>query len=374
MRVDRVELYLLDRPLPRPLVGRVTSGGRMHTLVAVVRTSDGLSGQGYGWAINETHASFIRGATETAAHFLLGRDPRRMERIWSEYGLLSNFVGSTGLATIGMSILDMALWDITCRAYGLPLWRVLGGHKDVAPMYLNIIDADPDGRASTEDLEAALDSGKDRGFTAFKTRLGVNAPTVDAERVRMLVERQGSGGHLAVDIAQRWSAADSRAACSAMDELGLRWIEDPAPYDDVAGLSDLVRRLNTPICTGENAYGLSGPQRVVTEIRSDLLMLDLQRCGGISGWRKAAALAEAHHVSVTTHTYPHIGIHLVCGTSNAPVGEYLPWWDELMGGPPIVVDGVATPDDEPGIGIRVDDELLRSATWSRSLADNTSKG
>ena len=326
MKITAIELYLFDIPLPNPLANPITSGATIATILAVVRTDKGITGQGYGWTIGAQRAKFITGATEVAAQFALGRDPTRMDAIWTDYEAFSNFVGTSGLATMGMSILDIAFWDIACRERNVPLWRMLGGHKD-------------------------------------KARMGLNAPLVDADRVRSLVDAMSGRGQLAIDIAQRWGTVESPKACYEMDDIGLMWIEDPLHQDNYEGMRNLVESLDTPICTGENAYGVRGPVRIMDEIGCPYVMLDLERCGGITGWRKAAAVAETRSVRMTTHVYPHIGVHLVAGTPSATIGEYLPWWDDLLGGPISVKDGYAVPGEAPGVGAEVAASWFPRAVW-----------
>ena len=367
MKITSVELYLFDIPLPNPLANPITSGASIATILAVVRTDKGITGQGYGWTIGSQRARFITGATEVAAQFALGRDPTRMDAIWSDYEAFSNFVGTSGLATMGMSILDIAFWDIACRAQNLPLWRMLGGHKDKARMYLNLISADASGKAPTDELHRAFEAGWASGYRDFKARMGLNPPMVDADRVRSLVESMDGKGQLAIDIAQRWGTVESAKACYEMDDIGLMWIEDPLHQDNYDGMRNLVESLDTPICTGENAYGVRGPVRIMDEIGCPYVMLDLERCGGITGWRKAAAVAETRSVRMTTHVYPHIGVHLVCGTPAATIGEYLPWWDDLLGGPIAVTDGYAVPGEAPGVGAEVASSWFPRAVWKNII-------
>lgn len=367
MKITGTDLYLFDTPLPSPLANPITSGASITTLLAVVHTDAGISGQGYGWTVGQQRAKFIAGATEVAAEFALGRDPTCMEGIWSAYEGFSNFVGTTGLATMGMSILDIAFWDIASRSLEVPLWRMLGGHKPKARMYMNLINSDTSGKAPVEVLKEASEQAWARGFRDFKCRIGLSEPKVDADRMRRLVAAANPAAKFSVDIAQRWSGPDALAGCAALDDIGLFWIEDPGHQDDIEGMRNIVSRSRTPICTGENAYALKDPTRIVEQIKPAYLMLDLERCGGITGWRKAAAVAQAHHIRMTTHVYSHVGVQIVCGTSNATIGEYLPWWDDLLGGPVEVVDGYATASEKPGIGAHFEERLFSKAYWRSSV-------
>lgn len=149
MKISAIDILLLDSPLPVPLANPLTSGASITTIVAHVHTDQGLSGQGTGWSIGMDRARMIAAVTEGVARFAMGRDATRIEALWSAWEGYSNFVGTSGLATMGMSILDIALWDIAGQSLGQPLWRMLGGHKDKARMYCNLIDSDPSGNAGT---------------------------------------------------------------------------------------------------------------------------------------------------------------------------------------------------------------------------------
>ena len=230
MKITAIELYLFDIPLPTPLANPITSGATIATILAVVRTDEGVTGQGYGWTVGAQRAKFITGATEVAARFSLGRDPTRMEAIWHDYEGFSNFVGTSGLATMGMSILDIAFWDIACRSLNVPLWKLLGGHKDKARMYLNMISADASGTASPDALHAAFEAGWSRGFREFKARMGLNPPKLDAGRVRALTEAMKGRGQLAIDIAQRWGTTESLAACIEIQAASTSSVEKRCPF------------------------------------------------------------------------------------------------------------------------------------------------
>ena len=365
MKITAIDLYTFDVPLPAPLANPLTSGSSIITILAVVHTDEGFTGQGYGWTIGTERARMIADATAGAARFALGRDPQRVDAVWSAWEAYSNFLGTSGLATMGMSILDIAFWDIRGKVQEQPLWLMLGGHKERGRIYHNLIDSDTSGQATTAELMHGFEKAWAAGFREFKCRLGINTPKIDVKRIADLVHAADPTARFAVDIAQRWPATDALWACQAMEPLDLFWIEDPGHQDDYAGLRKIVETVRTPICTGENAYGVRGATRVMDEIGTPYVMLDLMRCGGITGWQKAAAVAESRGIRMATHVYPHIGVHLVCGTASATQGEYLPWWDSLHGGPVQVKDGYAVAGMEPGVGASIEQkEFARGVLYA----------
>lgn len=351
-RIRAIHINLVSLPRARALVSHITSGVETCAIVCRIHTEEGIIGNSYGWSVGIDRATLIASVLQGVAPWFIGDDALHIEAAWDKFWRTSNFVGHSGLAMTAMSILDMALWDIRCKHVGLPLWRLLGGHKERAPMYSSqLMDSDPDGQANISDLARDAEQLVLRGFKILKVRMGVNTPAVDVPRIRALVNAIDGKAQIAVDFAQRWDARQSAAACAALDDLGLFWMEDPAPYDDVESIAHIGKSLRTPVTTGENLYYIYEAKRTLDAGGIRYLMLDLQRCGGITGWIKCGALAEAYNVTLTTHVYPDVGVQLVCGTRNCPQGEYLPWWDELYAEPIDFRDGFAYPRATPGIGV-----------------------
>lgn len=360
--IDHVELLLFEQTLLVPLANPITPGNEICTVVALVRTQDGATGIGYGWAIGKRRATMIAESTKWAAEFFVGQDERRTDALWENYLKILNFTGLSGLGVIGPSVLDIALWDLRAKRAELPLAKLLGGHKTAAPMYRNLISDDYTGTTDAGELADAVAAAVDEGHRAFKLRFGFLDVPSDVRRLESLLASVAGGTRFAVDVAQRWSAAEAVRGCDAVDDLGLFWLEDPVASWDLATHARLSERSATPICTGENAYLSREVQSLLNVAKPDVLMLDLQRCGGITGWLKSAALAEMRGVSLTPHTYPHVGIHLVAGTPAATVAEHITWWDELFGLIP-VADGEASVPTPPGVGLDAVIDRLGDASW-----------
>jgi L-alanine-DL-glutamate epimerase-like enolase superfamily enzyme len=141
VRITSVRVSVVDRAFG---AGRQTMGGpttmrfdgdRSCLIACEVRTDSGIVGNGYGWSIGSRRGRLIAESVRIAAELLIGWDCRRTEAAWEMYLGFSNFLGHSGVAMMGMSVLDMAMWDANCKALNMPLWLLLGGHKDAAPVY-----------------------------------------------------------------------------------------------------------------------------------------------------------------------------------------------------------------------------------------------
>src|SRR5260221_2006686 len=122
---------------------------------------------------------------------------------------------------------------------------------------------------------------------------------------------------LMVDFNQGLSLGDALLRCHALDHQGLYWLEEPVAYDNLAGYAQLARELTTPVQLGENFYGPRALAQAVAVGASDLVMPDLMRIGGVSGWLRAAAIAGAAGLPMSTHLYPEFSAHPMRGTETA---------------------------------------------------------
>src|SRR5262249_26838701 len=211
------------------------------------------------------------------------------------------------------------------RAAGRRLVGLLGGTLPPVPAYnSNGLGLIPPAAAGDEALELLAEGG----FTALKVRAGRDSPADDLAAVRRVREAAGAGVTLVVDYNQGLALGGALERCRALDAEGLAWIEEPLRYDDLDGHARLARDIATPVMLGENFYG---PRAMLAAIRAqacDLVMPDLMRIGGVTGWLQAAAIADACGIPMSSHLYPEVSRHLLRVT---PTPHGLAWPDP---GPP----------------------------------------
>src|SRR5262249_23694112 len=176
--------------------------------------------------------------------------------------------------------------------------------------------------------DEALELLAEGGFTALKVRVGRESPADDVAAVRRVREAAGDGVTLVADYNQGLAPGEALERCRALGAHGLAWIEEPRRYDDLDGHARLARDIATPVMLGENFYG---PRAMLAAIRAracDLVMPDLMRIGGVTGWLQAAAIADGFGLPVSSHPYPEGSGHPLPGTP-AP-----PWAGGAGPGPP----------------------------------------
>jgi mandelate racemase len=137
----------------------------------------------------------------------------------------------------------------------------------------------------------------------------------------------------------------------ALDAEGVFWLEEPVRHDDYAGAATLARALSTPIQIGENFSLPAAMQTAIDQSAADYVMPDLERIGGVTGWRRAADIAAAHRLPMSSHLFPEVSAHLLAATPTCHYLEYVDWANVLLEEPVTIVGGCAVVPERPGHGM-----------------------
>lgn len=271
-------------------------------------------------------------------------------RLQQQFRLL----GPQGLIGFAIAGIDIAAWDALSKAAGMPLVRLLGGELRPVPAYnscgLGIIGADG---AASEAQELAA------GYRAVKVRLGYPDVETDVAVVRAVREAVGNHTLLMSDYNQCLSVPEAIRRAQRLDEEGLYWIEEPTLADDYAGHAAISRQARTPVQIGENWWGPHDVNKSLSAGASDFGMADVVKIGGVSGWLRAAALAESNGLPLSSHIFPEISAHLLAVTPTCHWLEYVDWASPILREPLKIHNGQATPPDVPGIGLAWNENAVR---------------
>ena len=263
-------------------------------------------------------------------------------------------LGAKDVVGMALAGLDMAAWDALSRAQGVPLVRLLGGAPRAIPAYnscgLGLIGP---ARAAAEAESLAAP-----GFPAIKVRLGYADARADVEVVRAVRRSVGDGVLLMSDYNQGLSVAEARLRLHALRDEGLHWVEEPTLADDHAGHAEIRRKTALRIQMGENWWGPHEMSRCIATGASDLCMPDAMKIGGVTGWQRAAALADAAGLPMSSHLFPEVSAHLLAVTPTCDWLEYVDWAEPVLQQPLQVVAGQATMNDRPGSGIEWNEEAV----------------
>ena len=256
---------------------------------------------------------------------------------------------------IAVAGVDMAAWDALARAAGTPLCVLLGCSIGPVPAY------NSNGlwlRSPAELAEEAMQLRDEGGFHGLKLRLGRQRLADDIATVEAVREAVGSEMNLMVDFDQGLQFGEALERCHAIDDLGLAWLEEPVVYDNLEGYARLTADLRTPLQIGENFYG---PRALYTALQMkacDYVMPDFMRIGGVTGWRRAAAIAGAAGIPISTHLYPEVAAHVMRVSETAHWLEWQDWANPILQQPYEVKDGNLHIPDVPGVGLEWDEKAV----------------
>jgi L-alanine-DL-glutamate epimerase-like enolase superfamily enzyme len=321
-----------------------------HTLLVLVEVQGGgLSGLGYSYA-SYGSAYVIK---ELLADVVVGHDALSVEECWWSMVRAVRNVGRPGAVAMAISAVDAALWDLKARLLNLPLVTLLGSVRDAVPVYGS-------GGFITYDevrLSRHLSGWVEEGIPLVKMKIGRDAAE-DLRRIASARRAIGEQAQLFVDANGGYSVKQALAVADAIVDQGVTWFEEPVSSDDLNGLRLLRDRVPAPIdvAAGEYGFDLFYFRRMMEAQAVDVLQADASRCGGITGFLKAAVLCEAHPLPLSAHCAPSLHLHSCCAAEPVRHLEY--FYDHvrieqmLFEGAVKPVNGLLQPDrSRPGLGL-----------------------
>jgi galactonate dehydratase len=367
VKITRIET------LPLPM-------GYRDFLACRVHTDEGLVGIGEPYPVGPNEA--VAAVIADFEGWLLGRDPRDISGIWQHLYAHSRFPGGS-VVNAAISGIEHALWDISGKAAGVPVYRLLGGRcRERIRVYQSCGGATPEACA-----ESALRLVERYSYTALK--LSPHPPHAEAlpwpavvrgaaARLAAVGDAVGPDVEIGLDPHARiFEPAKALQMAEALRPYNPFFLEEPLRPENVAALVDFKRACPVPVATGEMLYTTFGFRELLVHGGADIIQPDVCICGGLLEMKKIAALAEAHYITVAPHnpTGPiatAVNVHFAAGTHNFLILEYHP--DD--GGPradvlrqPITLkDGYLELPEGPGLGVELNEEALperRIRNWRR---------
>jgi mandelate racemase len=342
---------LTARPVVAPLARPVrTASGEIPAaplLLIDIATREGVTGRAYLFGYTKVTLRALKALTEDLAPLLEGKSCAPQERA-AEFERTFRLLGRQGLLGMALSGIDMALWDALGRALGQPVAALLGGAPRPIPAYdsFGLIDLKEDARR----LERSLA----QGFRAIKIKLGGGDLARDVAIVRDVRSLIGEEVRLMVDYNQSLSAPEAVRRLQALRQYDLAWVEEPVPAEDLIGHAAVRASRLAPVQTGENWWFASDMAKAIQAGASDHAMPDIMKIGGVTGWQRAAALAEAASLPVSSHIFVEASAHVMPVIPTALYLEYLDSAGAILKDPLPIVDGAVTARG-PGLGMEWDE-------------------
>lgn len=302
--------------------------------------------------------TYTRTALKPTADLLKGLEPLirglplAPREIEQDLARRFRLLGSQGLVGIALAAIDMALWDALARSSGKSLVELLGGvHKPVQAYGAVGYDG------IAESARVAEQWAK-RGFHGVKAKVGYPSVQEDIAVIRAIRSAAGDDFAIMVDYNQSLAPVEAIERLRLLDEEGLTWVEEPTLAHDYAGHARIAREVNTPIQCGENWWGTLDMQHAIDAEASDYMMPDVMKIGGVSGWLRAADLAQTRNIPLSSHLWPEISAQLLNLTPTAHWLEYADWWNPVIAEPLPVKNGLAITVDMTGTGVSWNEEAV----------------
>jgi D-galactarolactone cycloisomerase len=304
MKIVNVRTLTLSCPLPAPVE---TSFGRMvnrvNTLI-LIDTDTGLTGVGETWTNYPAWAPDERRLTveHGVKPLLLGENPLEPARL--SHKMLRSLLrsgagrqwGAKGVLHQAVSGADMALWDLTGKHYGLPVYRLFGGKC------LDDVQAYASG-LGPKDFEGHVEQARAKGYTAFKLKVGFGMD-VDTANLRALRGLIGDEGRLMIDANQGWDdAGEALRHLRKYVDYGPEFIEEPVPAELLGELRAIREAGLLPVAGGENVYGRTGFKEVLAARALDILQPDVTKVGGLTEAKAACEMALAWGLPFAPHMF-----------------------------------------------------------------------
>ena len=333
-----------------------------------VETDAGITGLGESGAWGFLEASGE--AVERFKTYLIGQDPLRIEHHWQYCYRWSHFRGAAIMGAL--SAIDIALWDIAGKHFGVPCYQLLGGKvRDKARVYYHVkadtrqglidgcVQAKENGFTAVGHLTPFLDESRDRPY--FKTHVSKMRDAI--ETVRMYREAVGDEVDLCIEIHRQLTPHEAIVLARGIEEFHPFFYEDPVTPDNLDEMAEVARHIAIPIATGERIHTIWEFEMLLERAAVQYVRPDVCMCGGLSHAKKIAALAEARHVGVVPHNPLSPVSTAACvqlaacipnfALQEYPLSEWPPKSDGIVKSQLECIDGFLTVPDAPGIGVEL---------------------
>jgi mandelate racemase len=355
LRIRSVEVRAVAVPMRRPLQASIAAVTVAPLLLVDLKTDGGIVGRSYLFTMSAAHLRPIAALVEAMAGMVVGDAvaPFDLEKkLRSRYSLL----GVHNMVLFAMAAIDMCAWDALGQALGQPVVRLLGGAPRPVPAY----NSNGLGIQGAKGLVKEAEQLVAEGFSAVKLRLGRPTAAADLEALRAVKKAIGPKVTLMVDFNQALTVAEAIRRGRMIDEEGgVLWIEEPVRADDFAGCARVAREVATPIQVGENFMGPEQMAQALAAGCCDYVMPDAQRIGGVTGWMRAAALAQGAGLEMSSHLFPEASVQLLAVTPTCHWLEYVDWAAPVLAEPVRIRDGMAIGAAGPGLGMAWNEKAVK---------------
>jgi D-galactarolactone cycloisomerase len=364
MRVHSVEAIPIEIPLKKNFGGSTYAVLKRCAVITRMRTDAGLVSEVYNGDNREHGRAIAHLIHDELAPRVKGMSLFEGERIWADLFALSHANRDRKILLEAIACVDCARWDLVGKALGKSVCSLLGAYRTRLPI-ISIGGYYMEGRTHA-DIGREIEAYRRAGMAGCKFKVGGLTPDLDAERVATARRAAGPDFILAVDANRGWSVEDAVRFARRVEPLDIRWFEEPCYWhDDVAMMARVRRATRIPITAGQSEITSHGVRRLVEAGAVDVVNFDASEGGGVTEWRRAAALCGVAGVQMAHHEEPQIAQHLIAAVEHGTYVECFadperdPMWQAVWANRPAIKDGMIEVAPDPGFGLILDEGMVR---------------
>lgn len=363
MRIAGIDAVAIDIPLSRNFGGATYKVLKRSTVITRLRTDDGLVSEVYNGDNRAGAREIARLIRDELGPLVAGDDVFAIERIWAKLFALSTESRDRKLLMEAIACVDCAVWDVVGKATGRSVRELLGGFADRVPL-ITIGGYYAEGK-TLADIGREIEAYRRAGMAGCKFKVGGLSPQADAERVATARKAAGPDFMLAVDANRGWTADEAIAFARLIEPLDIRWFEEPCHwYDDAAQMARVRAATRIPVNAGQSEITSHGVRRLIEAGAVDMINYDASEGGGVTDWRRAAALCAAAGLTMSHHEESQIAQHLIAAVPHGAFIECFadperdPVWHRMWTNRPAIKDGMMAVSPGPGFGLTLDAGMI----------------